>query len=56
MRMLRRDSRTRSALGNRQESDICALSLGCVVVLNVGCESTAEVDDSTAKVEAVARA
>ena len=56
MRMLRRDNLTRSALGNRQESVICALSLGCVDLLNACCEATAEVDDSTAKVEAVARA
>jgi aryl-alcohol dehydrogenase-like predicted oxidoreductase len=39
----------------RQESIKYALTLGCVDVLNVGCESVAEVDDLTEKVKLVER-
>ncbi len=50
------EGKLRNDPDKRQESVKYALSLGCVDVLNVGCESTAEVDDLTSKVEAVARA
>ena len=39
----------------RQASIKYALTLGCVDVLNVGCEATKEVDDLTAKVKLVER-
>jgi aryl-alcohol dehydrogenase-like predicted oxidoreductase len=39
----------------RQASIKYALTLGCVDVLNVGCESTTEIDDLTAKVKLVER-
>jgi hypothetical protein len=39
----------------RQESIKYALTLGCVDVLNVGCESVAEVDDLTQRIQRVER-
>jgi aryl-alcohol dehydrogenase-like predicted oxidoreductase len=39
----------------RQESIKYALTLGCVDVLNVGCESVAEVDDLTQRIQQVER-
>ena len=50
------EGRLRNDPDKRQESIKYALTLGCVDVLNVGCESTAEVDDLTAKVKLVEKA
>jgi len=49
------EGRLRNDGEKRQASIKYALTLGCVDVLNVGCESIAEVDDLTAKVKAVER-
>lgn len=50
------EGRLRNDEAKRQASIQYALTLGCVDVLNVGCESPAEVEDLTSKVKAVARA
>ena len=50
------EGRLRSDPEKRQESIKYALTLGCVDVLNVGCESIAEVEDLTTKVKVVERA
>ncbi len=50
------EGRLRNDAEKRQASIKYALTLGCVDVLNVGCESTAEVDDLTAKVKLVEKA
>ena len=47
------EGRLRNDEEKRQASIKYALTLGCVDVLNVGCESTAEIDDLTAKVKLV---
>lgn len=47
------EGRLRNDAEKRQASIKYALTLGCVDVLNVGCESTAEIDDLTAKVKLV---
>jgi hypothetical protein len=50
------EGRLRDDEEKRQASIKYALTLGCVDVLNVGCESLTEVDDLTAKVKLVERA
>ncbi|MGN6552215.1 MAG: aldo/keto reductase [Verrucomicrobiota bacterium] len=50
------EGRLRNDAEKRQASIKFALNLGCVDVLNVGCESLAEVDDLTAKVKLVEKA
>ena len=50
------EGRLRDDADKRQASIKYALTLGCVDVLNVGCESTSEMDDLTAKVKLVERA
>lgn len=50
------EGRLRNDPERRQESIKYALTLGCVDVLNVGCESIAEVDDLAGKIKLVARA
>lgn len=50
------EGRLRDDPEKRQTSIKYALTLGCLDVLNVGCESPAEVDDLTAKVKLVERA
>lgn len=50
------EGRLRNDEEKRQASIKYALTLGCVDVLNVGCESVAEVDDLTAKVKLVEKA
>jgi len=49
------EGRLRNDEEKRQASIKFALTLGCVDVLNVGCESTNEVDDLAAKVKLVER-
>jgi aryl-alcohol dehydrogenase-like predicted oxidoreductase len=50
------EGRLRTDDARRDESVRFALTLGCVDVLNVGCESIAEVDDLADRVRKVARA
>jgi len=50
------EGRLRNDDARRDASVKFALNLGCVDVLNVGCESIAEVDDLAARVKRVARA
>jgi aryl-alcohol dehydrogenase-like predicted oxidoreductase len=50
------EGRLRNDEEKRQASIKFALGLGCVDVLNVGCESTAELDDLTTKVKQVEKA
>jgi hypothetical protein len=47
------ESRLRDDPAKRSESVRFALGLGCVDVLNVGCESLAEIDDLAARVREV---
>ena len=49
-------ARVRNDPEKRQESIKFALNLGCVDVLNVGCESIAEVEDLAASIKKVERA
>ena len=50
------EGRLRDQPEKRDESVRYVLGLGCVDVLNVGCESTAEVDDLAECVKKVSRA
>jgi aryl-alcohol dehydrogenase-like predicted oxidoreductase len=50
------EGRLRTDDARRDESVRFALTLGCVDVLNVGCESIAEVDDLAARIRKVERA
>jgi hypothetical protein len=50
------EGRLRNDEARRDESVRFALTLGCVDVLNVGCESLAEVDDLAARVRKVEQA
>jgi aryl-alcohol dehydrogenase-like predicted oxidoreductase len=49
------EGRLRDQPEKRDESVRFALGLGCVDVLNVGCESTAEIDDLAERIKKVAR-
>jgi hypothetical protein len=50
------EGRLRNQPEKRQESLNFVLNLGCVDVLNVGCESLAELDDLATRIRRVPRA
>mgnify|MGYP001595750823 FL=1 len=47
------EGQLRNDPGKRSESVRFSLGLGCVDVLNVGCESTAEIDDLAGRIREV---